>query len=66
MNLEKSDHPNIISRVFKLKFDELLSDLTKKCVMGKVLACKCLFLFVLYHHVLFCTVIITKILFIFS
>ena len=33
----------IISRVFKIKFDELLSDLAKKWVMGKFLACKSIF-----------------------
>ncbi|XP_058774276.1 uncharacterized protein LOC131648518 [Vicia villosa] len=37
-NLKPADHPDIICRVFKMKFDELLSDLTKKSVMGKVLA----------------------------
>jgi hypothetical protein len=34
------DRPDIVSRVFKLKFDQLLSDLTKKGMLGKVLACK--------------------------
>jgi hypothetical protein len=34
------DRPDIISRVFKLKFDQLLCDLTKKGIFGKVLACK--------------------------
>jgi hypothetical protein len=34
------DRPDIISRVFKLKFDQLLTDLTKKGILGKVLACK--------------------------
>jgi hypothetical protein len=34
------DRPDIISRVFKLKFDQLLTDLTKKGMLGKVLACK--------------------------
>lgn len=48
MNLKPSDRPYIISRVFKQKFDELLSDLTNKGVMGKVLACKCLTRYV-YH-----------------
>ncbi|XP_058742334.1 uncharacterized protein LOC131614800 [Vicia villosa] len=37
-NLKPADRPDIICRVFKMKFDELLSDLTKKSVMGKVLA----------------------------
>ncbi|KAI5404812.1 hypothetical protein KIW84_051829 [Lathyrus oleraceus] len=37
-HLKASDRPDIISRVFKMKFDELLSDLTKKSLLGKVLA----------------------------
>ena len=40
INLKAHDRPDIISRVFKMKLDELLSDLTKKDVLGKVLACK--------------------------
>jgi hypothetical protein len=39
-NLRPQDRPDIISRVFKIKFDELMKDLTKKHVLGKVLACK--------------------------
>ncbi|KAI5385908.1 hypothetical protein KIW84_072493 [Lathyrus oleraceus] len=38
VHLKASDRPDIISRVFKMKFDELLSDLTKKSLLGKVLA----------------------------
>ncbi|XP_058727025.1 uncharacterized protein LOC131598443 [Vicia villosa] len=38
LHLKPQDRPDIISRVFKLKFDELLSDLTKKGILGKVLA----------------------------
>ncbi|KAI5385991.1 hypothetical protein KIW84_072535 [Lathyrus oleraceus] len=37
-NLNSQDRPNIISRVFKIKFDELLCDLTKKHVLGRVVA----------------------------
>ena len=40
MNLKAHDRPDIISRVFKMKFNSLLDDLTKKGVFGKVLACK--------------------------
>jgi hypothetical protein len=29
------DHPDIISKVFKIKFNELMNDLTKKHVLGK-------------------------------
>jgi hypothetical protein len=40
MNLKAHDRPDIVTRVFKMKFDELLADLTKKGLMGNVLACK--------------------------
>jgi hypothetical protein len=39
-NLKSQDRPDIICRVFKIKFDQLMKDLTKKHVLGKVLACK--------------------------
>ncbi|XP_058727157.1 uncharacterized protein LOC131598591 [Vicia villosa] len=38
INLQPHDRPDIISRVFKIKLDELLSDLTKKHVLGRVVA----------------------------
>ncbi|XP_058767623.1 uncharacterized protein LOC131641335 [Vicia villosa] len=38
LHLKPQDRPDIISRVFKIKFDQLLTDLTKKGVIGKVLA----------------------------
>ncbi|XP_058767402.1 uncharacterized protein LOC131641097 [Vicia villosa] len=38
LHLKPQDRPDVISRVFKIKFDQLLSDLTKKGVLGKVLA----------------------------
>ncbi|KAI5438086.1 hypothetical protein KIW84_023995 [Lathyrus oleraceus] len=37
INLQPQDRSNIISRVFKIKFDEMLYDLTKKHVLGKLL-----------------------------
>ena len=40
MKLTPTDRPDIIARVFRIKFDELLIDLTKKHVLGKVIACK--------------------------
>lgn len=40
INLNSQDRPDIISRVFKIKFDEFLDDLTKKHVLGRVIACK--------------------------
>jgi hypothetical protein len=39
-NLNSNDRPDIVTRVFKVKLDELLRDLTKKHVMGKVVGCK--------------------------
>ena len=38
--LQPHDLPDIITKVFKIKFDELMDDITKQHVMGKVLACK--------------------------
>ncbi|CAK8571113.1 unnamed protein product [Lathyrus sativus] len=38
LHLKAQDRPDVISRIFKIKFDQLLSDLTKKGVLGKVLA----------------------------
>lgn len=40
IHLKLQDRPNIISKIFKMNFDELLSDLTNKSILGKVLACK--------------------------
>jgi len=41
-NLKAHDRPDIIARVFKIKFDQLLKDLTKNHILGKVIACKCI------------------------
>ncbi|KAI5403741.1 hypothetical protein KIW84_051055 [Lathyrus oleraceus] len=38
LGLKSQDRPDVISRIFKIKFDQLLSYLTKKGVLGKVLA----------------------------
>ncbi|XP_058733726.1 uncharacterized protein LOC131605381 [Vicia villosa] len=38
IKLHPHDRPDLISRVFKIKLDELLSDLTKKHVLGRVVA----------------------------
>lgn len=40
LHLKSQDIQDVISRIFKIKFDQLLSDLTKKGVLGKVFACK--------------------------
>ncbi|XP_045792199.1 uncharacterized protein LOC123886981 [Trifolium pratense] len=37
-NLKPQDRPDIVSKVFKIKFDELMKDLTKRHILGKVLA----------------------------
>ncbi|KAF1870934.1 hypothetical protein Lal_00015234 [Lupinus albus] len=42
MGLKPHDRPDIISRVFKMKFEELLQDLKKRHILGKILACKSL------------------------
>ncbi|XP_058763555.1 uncharacterized protein LOC131637003 [Vicia villosa] len=39
-NLNPADRPDIVSKVFKMKFDDLMVDITKRHVLGKVLACK--------------------------
>jgi hypothetical protein len=39
-NLKPHDRPDIVTRIFKIKFDQLLKDLTKNHVLGKVVACK--------------------------
>jgi hypothetical protein len=39
-NLKAHDRPDLIARVFKIKFNELLKDLTKKHVLGKVIGRK--------------------------
>ncbi|XP_058747146.1 uncharacterized protein LOC131620147 [Vicia villosa] len=36
--LQPHHRPDIITKVFKIKFDELIADITKKHVLGKVLA----------------------------
>ena len=40
LNLKAKDRPYIISRVFILKYEQMLSDLTKNHLLGKVVACK--------------------------
>ncbi|KAH1193948.1 hypothetical protein GmHk_19G054864 [Glycine max] len=39
LNLKAADRPDIISRVFKLKYEEMLSDLSKNHLLGKAVAC---------------------------
>ncbi|XP_058774037.1 uncharacterized protein LOC131648280 [Vicia villosa] len=37
-NLKPHDRPDIVSKVFKIKFDELMVDITKRHLLGRVLA----------------------------
>jgi hypothetical protein len=39
-NLKSQDRPDIITRIFKIKFEALMKDLTRKHILGKVLACE--------------------------
>jgi len=39
LKLTPSDRPDIIARVFRIKFDQLLSYLTKKNILGRVITC---------------------------
>jgi hypothetical protein len=39
-NLKPHDRPDIVTRVFKIKFEALMKDLTKKHLLGRVVACK--------------------------
>ena len=45
MDLKAPDQPNIVSKVFRIKFEELLANLTKKHILGKVVAFMSHFLF---------------------
>jgi len=50
--LQPHDRPDIISKVFKIKFDTLMDDITKHHVVGKVIACKLFHLIILlFNHV---------------
>jgi len=40
LNLKAIDRPDIISHVFRLKYEHMLSDLTKNHLLGKLVACK--------------------------
>uniref|UniRef100_A0A0R0KHB5 ATP-dependent DNA helicase n=2 Tax=Glycine subgen. Soja TaxID=1462606 RepID=A0A0R0KHB5_SOYBN len=40
LNMKAADRPDIISRVFKLKYEQMLMNLTKNHMLGKVIALK--------------------------
>ena len=46
LNLKATDRPDIVSRIFRLKYEQMLSDLTKDHLLGKVVACKFTIIFV--------------------
>ncbi|KAG5042773.1 hypothetical protein JHK85_007041 [Glycine max] len=50
MNLKVVDRPDIISRVFKIKFEQMLTDLAKQHLLGEGLACELYFQF--EYHIL--------------
>ena len=39
-NLKVEDRPDIVCRIFKMKLDALMEDLTKNHLLGKTVACK--------------------------
>ena len=51
LNLKAVDRSDIISRVFKLKYEQMLMDLTKNQMLGKVIACKLILTFVNLYYV---------------
>ncbi|KAH1197555.1 hypothetical protein GmHk_18G051321 [Glycine max] len=54
LNLKPTDRPDIVSRIFRLKFEHMLSNLTKGQLLGRVVACKLTIIFILkYKYKLF-------------
>jgi len=54
------DRPDIVARIFKMKFDQLMSYLIKKAILGKVLACKIsLTLLLLLFHLFYNCILIS-------
>ena len=51
LNLKAADRPDIISRVFKLKYEQMLMDLAKNHMLGKVIACKLILSLVNLYYV---------------
>jgi len=52
LKLSSTNRPNIVSRVLKIKFEQLLTDLSKNHLLGETIACSSL-----YNHnylILFC------------
>ena len=56
LNLKPIDRLDIVSRIFRLKYEQMLSDLTKGQLLGKVIACKLTIIFILklkYKFIIF-------------
>lgn len=49
LNLKPTDRPDIVSRIFRLKYKHMLPDLTKGQLLGKVVACKLTIIFMLKY-----------------
>ena len=56
LNLKPTDRPDIVSRIFILKYEQMLSDLTNGQLLGKVVACKLTIIFILKlkHQFIIC------------
>ena len=48
-NLDANDRPDILSRIFKIKLESLMDDLTKKHLLGKVVACEFILIRRIYY-----------------
>jgi len=55
LSLAASDRPNIVSRIFRIKFEQLLEDLTKKDLLGRAVGCRyhdCVFIELLLQFII--------------
>jgi len=49
LNLKPTDRPDIVSRIFRLRYEHMLSYLTNGQLLGKVVACKLTIIFILKY-----------------
>ncbi|CAN7062689.1 unnamed protein product [Brassica oleracea var. botrytis] len=47
-NLKPEDRPEVICRIFKMKLELLMDDLTKKHILGKTVSCELMFIYLIY------------------
>ena len=47
-NLKPEDRPEVICRIFKMKLESLMDDLTKKHILGKTVSCELMFIYLIY------------------